>query len=335
MANSPKTGERIAAARSRARPIALNLGAYALAAAIIWIVARGLSPHRILTDFRQANLRLFVPVAICSLLFWLIGDSWSYARLFSALHLPTRMCEVLPGAVLHEFLQVVNGVAAGTSLTWYLHWRKGIGWLKSGSTLALLGFLDLQIIALMLLIAGAMDPHALFGFSWRYPALFLAASWVAVALWPRRHPASTPARWLGGHPLEGVSGAKKICHLAKLGIIRALIFLTQGGVLYLEMAAFGIHTPLLIVMTFMPALFAAGALLPFMPMGLGPRQAAIVVAFRAYGSRTSLLAMSLAHSSIILVARLALGLLMTKTLIREYNDYAASRAVGDAVNAAD
>ena len=293
---------------------ALNLSAYTVAALIIWILARGIRPAQLSRDLLHARLGLFIPVAMASLVFWLLGDTMVYARLFSYFHVPTRFREMLPGAAAHEFLQVVNGVAAGTSLAWFVQMRKGVDWLAAGCTLGLLGFIDLQVIALML-IAGRVASGALLGIVWYYPALFIAASCAFAAFWLRGRPESRLAQWVYRRPSLSAFRDARPTHYLKLGLIRIPTFALQGLVLYFEMIAFGMRVPLAAVMAILPVVLAAGAL-PFAPSGLGTRQAAIVVGFRAFGPRASLLAMSLAHSWIVIVGRLLLGLMIGGSVIK-------------------
>jgi uncharacterized membrane protein YbhN (UPF0104 family) len=300
---------------ARIHAAAINLAAYTVAALIIRILARGIPPAQLACVLRHARLGLFFPVAMGSLVFWIVGDTATYARLFSYFHVPTRFREMLPGAATHEFLQVVNGVAAGTSLAWFVQMRKGVDWLTAGCTLGLLGFIDLQMMALMLLIAGRVTPGATLGIVWYYPALFIAASCAFAAFWLRGRPQSRLAQWLYQRPSFSAFRDARPAHYLKLCLIRIPTFAVQGLVLYFEMLAFGIRTPLATVMAILPVVLVAGAL-PFAPSGLGTRQAAIVLGFRAFGPRASLLAMSLAHSWLVIVGRLLLGLMIGGSVIK-------------------
>jgi uncharacterized membrane protein YbhN (UPF0104 family) len=300
---------------ARIHAAAINLAAYTVAALIIWIVVRGIPPAQLARDLLHARLALFIPVAMASLVFWIIGDTATYARLFSYFHVPTGFREMLPGAATHEFLQVVNGVAAGTSLAWFVQMRKGVDWLAAGCTLWLLGFIDLQVMALMLLIAGRAEPDAMLGIVWYYPALFIAVSCAFAAFWLRGRPQTRLARWLYQRPSFSAFRDARPAHYLKLSLIRIPTFAVQGLVLYFEMIAFGIRAPLAAVMAILPVVLVAGAL-PFAPSGLGTRQAAIVVGFRAFGPRASLLAMSLAHSWLVIAGRLLLGLMIGGSVIK-------------------
>lgn len=300
---------------SRIRTCMINVAAYAGAALIVWLLARDIPFAQLARDAARAKLALFIPAVVASLVLWIIGDTVIYARLFSDFHVPTRFREMLPGAAVHEFLQVVNGVAAGSSLAWFVQMRKNVDWLTAGCTLALLGFVDLQVMAWMLLIAGRIDPRAMLGISWHYLAIVIAGSCAFAAFWLRGRPQSRLARWLYRRPTLSAFRRMRPAHYIKLSLIRIPTFAVQGIVLYLEMIAFGIRAPLARVMLMLPVVLIAGAL-PFGPSGLGTRQAAIVIGFREFGSRASLLAMSLSHACLVIVARLMLGLMVGGVVLK-------------------
>lgn len=307
----------------------INVGAYACAALIVWILGRGIPFAQFARDVAHARLGLFIPAAIASLLLWIIGDTLIYARLFSDFHVPTRFREMLPGAAVHEFLQVVNGVAAGTSLAWFVQMRKNVHWLTAGCTLGLLGFIDLQVMAWMLLIAGRIDPRATLGVSWYYLAVVIAASFAFAAFWLRGRPQSRLARWIYRRPALRAFRRMRPAHYLRLCLIRIPTFAVQGIVLYAEMIAFGIRAPLANVMLMLPVVLIAGAL-PLGPSGLGTRQAAIVIGFREFGSRGSLLAMSLSHACLVIAARLLLGLTVGGVVLRSVLEGPAASAIGRA-----
>jgi len=121
------------APESRIRSVAINLAAYSFSALIIFDLARGIPVVEFEGNLAQARLALFVPAALASLVFWILGDTLMYARLLSYFHVPTSFREMLPAAAMHETLQAVNGVAAGTSLVWFIYVRKGVDWLTPGA----------------------------------------------------------------------------------------------------------------------------------------------------------------------------------------------------------
>lgn len=125
---------------TRPRNLVLRLVSYCSATAIIWWLAwwlaRGVLFAALTHAPAQANLTLLVVAAVASIALWMLSDTLMCAcslnvRVFTYFHLPTRFREMLPGTATHEFLQVLNGVAAGTPLAWFLHVRKKVNWLVS------------------------------------------------------------------------------------------------------------------------------------------------------------------------------------------------------------
>jgi hypothetical protein len=285
---------------SRRRASALNLGSYTVAGLIIWLLARGTPLQGFAYALAGANFALFVPTALASIILWIAADATVYSRLFTYFHRPTGFNEMLPIAAAHESLQLVNGFAAGVSLAWLVQMRKAINWLAVGWTLALLGFVDLNIVVWWMLTAASIDRKAMLGFTWYYPAIFAVGSAAFAALWLRGRPRSRLGRWLYGLPSMTAFRKVRPIHYFKLALVRIPTFAVQGLVLYLEMIAFRIRCPFSAVMIRLPLVLIASAL-PFVPSGLGTRQAAIVVGFEEFGSRTALLTMSLAHSWVLIV----------------------------------
>jgi Lysylphosphatidylglycerol synthase TM region len=300
---------------ARVRNAAISFVSYGSAIAIVWWLARGIPIAQLVHALARANLTLFIPAAAASIALWMLSDTIMYVRVFSDFHTPTGFREMLPGTATHEFLQVANGVAAGTVLAWFVHIRKHINWLAAGCTLALLGFIDMQVIAWMLLVGARLEPRATFGIAWYYPAVFILGSCVFVGFWMRGRPRSGITRWLYERQFFTAFRQARTRHYIALGAIRAPFFLVQGIVLWAELIAFGIRVPLLFAMATLPVVLIAGAL-PFAPSGLGTRQAAIVFGFREFGSRSALLTMSLAHSWIVIAIRLVLGLVVGTAVLR-------------------
>ncbi len=307
---------------SRIHGTIINLGAYAIALLIIWMLARDISIRRFAQSLLHARLSLFIPAAIASMLLWFIGDTITYARLFSYLQVPTRFREMLPGTAAHEFLQVVNGVLAGVSLVWFIQGRKRISWLAAGGTLGFLGFVDLQVLAGILLFATLIKPKLLVGIAWYYPAAFLAISCTFATFYSRSR--LRIAQWIYGRSLLTAIRQIRLVDYFRLSLIRIFLFITQGLLLYLEMIAFGIRAPFSIVMAMLPIVLIAGAL-PLAPSGLGTRQAAIVFCFHEFGSRASLLTMALAHSWLVIAIRLVLGFVIGGAIIKKISSLQLSQ----------
>jgi uncharacterized membrane protein YbhN (UPF0104 family) len=292
---------------ARLRNATISSVSYGSAIAIIWWFARGVPIAQLIHALARANLTLFISAAVASIALWMLSDTLMYVQLFNYFHVPTSFREMLPGTATHEFLQIVNGVAAGTALAWFIHVRKHVDWLAAGCTLGLLGFIDLEVMAWMLLVCSHFEPQATFGIAWYYPAVFILGSCIFVGFWMHGQPRSRVGRWLYQRHFFTAFRQARPAHYFKLGLIRTPFFAVQGIVLWVELIAFGIHVPLLFAMATLPVILIAGAL-PFAPSGLGTRQAAIVIGFSAFGSRSALLTMSLAHSWIVIAIRLVLGL---------------------------
>jgi uncharacterized membrane protein YbhN (UPF0104 family) len=303
------------APQSRIRSVTINVAAYGSAALIIFYLARGIPVVEFESNLAQARIALFVSAALASLVFWIVGDTLMYARLLSYFHVPTSFREMLPAAATHESLQAVNGVAAGTSLVWFIHVRKGVDWLTAGGTLGLLGFIDLQLMAWMLMISALIKPSAVLGIAWYYPALSIAGLSAFSVFWRWGLPRGRFARWFYDRPSLTAFREARMSHYVMLSLIRIPTFAAQGLVLYAEMIAFGIRAPLSTVMATLPIVLLAGAL-PFAPQGLGARQAAIVLGFREFGDRASLLTMSLTHSCLVILVRLFLGVLIGGSVLK-------------------
>lgn len=312
--------------RNTARTITINVGAYAIALAIIWFLARNLSLGRLTHSLVDAQMILFIPAAVASMLFWFLGDTFSYARLFSYLHLPTRFLEMLPGTAAYEFFQIVNGVLAGVSLAWFIQSRKRISWLAAGGTLGFLTFIDLQVLATILLLSTLAAPRLLLGIPWYYPAAFFAFSAAFITFLTYGPSRLRVAEWVGGRSLLMIFRQAQAFDYLKLGLIRIILFVSQGFLLYLEMVAFGIHAPFTIVMAMLPIVQVAGAL-PISPSGLGTRQAAMVLCFHEFGSRAALLTVSLAHSGLQIVIRLIIGFIIGGTVIKRLYALRSSHAL--------
>ncbi len=289
---------------------------YTLGIAIVVWVARGISVAQLTQGLTQARMALFVPVCLASVAIWVIGDTWLYARLFSYFGVPTRFREMLPALVAHEFFQAVNGVAAGTAVVTMIYRRKRVDFIAAGAILMFQGVIDLQVIAAMALAATLIAPQSIPELSLSAAVLFLGASCVFALLWLCGSRMASWERLAFIGPLFAVLKHARAADGLKLAAMRSLIFVLQGAVLYLELISFHIRVPLGLVMVGLPVVLIAGAL-PIVPSGLGPRQAAIVAIFSGFGSRAALLTMALAHTAVVMVVRVTLGLLSTDLIARE------------------
>ncbi len=178
-----------------------------------------------------------------------------------------------------------------------------------------LSFIDLQVLATILLLASLAAPKLLLGIAWYYPAAFFAISFAFVAFLTYGPSRLRIAEWIYGRSLLMTFRQAHLSDYLRLGLIRIVLFVAQGYLLYLEMVAFGIRAPFTIVMAMLPIVQIAGAL-PIAPSGLGTRQAAMVMCFHEFGSRAALLTVSLAHSGLQIVIRLLIGFVVGGTVIK-------------------
>jgi uncharacterized membrane protein YbhN (UPF0104 family) len=311
----PAVTHSAAVSKARRRSWLRMAATYALGIAIVIWVARGISVDQLTRDLLQARMSLFVLVCLASVVIWVLGDTWLYARLFSYFKIPTGLRELLPALIAHEFFQAVNGVAAGTAVVTMVYRRKHVDFITAGAILMFQGVIDLQVIGLMALAASLVAPKSIPELSLGAAVLFIGASSVFALLWLFGSRLSL-ARWSYVGPLFAVLRRARATDCLKLAAIRTLIFAAQGAVLYLELLSFQIKVPLELVMAGLPVILIAGAL-PIVPSGLGPRQAAIVAIFSDFGSRASLLTMALAHTGLVMLVRVALGLFSTDLIARE------------------
>jgi uncharacterized membrane protein YbhN (UPF0104 family) len=289
---------------------------YALGIAIVVWVARGISAAELAQGLTQARLAIFIPVCLASVAIWVIGDTWLYARLFSYFGVPIGFGEMLPALIAHEFFQAVNGVAAGTAVVTMIYRRKRVDFIAAGAILMFQGVIDLQVIGAMALAATLIAPQSIPELSLGAAILFLGASFVFGLLWLCGSRLGSWERLAFIGPLFAVLKHARAADGFKLAAMRSLIFVLQGAVLYFELISFHIRVPLGLVMAGLPVVLIAGAL-PIVPSGLGPRQAAIVAIFSGFGSRASLLTVALAHTGLVMVVRVALGLFSTDLIARE------------------
>jgi hypothetical protein len=81
MQSTNKMKHGLSAPQSRFRTVTINFAAYAFAALIIFYLARGILIAEFENNLAQARLAIFVPAALLSVVFWIIGDTLMYARL--------------------------------------------------------------------------------------------------------------------------------------------------------------------------------------------------------------------------------------------------------------
>lgn len=304
------------------RPLVRNLFAYTIAIAIVVFIARQTSIAALLSNLRQANLWLFIPVCTFAFLLWFLNETLLFSKLFTYFHCRTSFREVLIPNAAQYFLQIVNAVVAGSAMVFFIHRRKGVAWMAGSCTMLFQAFIDFQLLALMALVSTALVPGFPIRLSWYYPTAVLCATSLITYFWMRGRPRWRIAKWCYDRPSMRSFREARLYHYAVLTLIRAPIFIIQGFVLYLELLSFHIHVPLKEVLAATPIVIILTSL-PITPVGLGSEQAVIALGFAAFASRSSLLAMSLAVSAAGILFRIALGLGSVGSFARETAGFAA------------
>lgn len=297
------------------RPLVRNAFAYGLAVAALAFVAHDVSLSGMMRACAHARLWIFLPACIFSMVCWLCGETFLFSRLFSYFHTRTTFREMLSANAMQEFLQIIDMVVASTAIVAFVNRRKKVPFLAVGCIMLTQGIVDLQVIAWMAMLAIPWATGLPIHVPWRYPALVIVATWSLALLWPRVSASSTLRRWLWERPSMRAFRTAHWNHYAKLSAIRAVIFAAQGLVLYLELLSFNVRAPVTDVFALESMILLLGAL-PIAPAGLGVRQILTVGMLAAFGSKTDLLAASLAHSAAMIVLRVALGLIFAGAFMR-------------------
>lgn len=310
------------------RALFRNLIAYVLAAAIIWYLTRGVPIRAIVASCARANLPLFVGASAFSFILWFVGETFLFSCLFSYVHKPTGFRELAPANAANYFLQLINMAVAGGALVLFLNRRKHVHWLAAGWTLMFEGLIDGSVISVMTIVASLVYPHSPIRAGLWYAVGSLTALLAIGAFWVRGVPMTSAGKWILARPsMEAFRNARPV-HYAKLFAVRMTIFALAGVALYLQMIAFGVKAPFGEVMAFNPAVILLGGL-PLTPVGMGPLQAVLVSGFGSFGSRSQLLAMSLAVSGMSIAFRAPLGLTTAGLFARDVAQ--ASRKHGEIV----
>jgi len=309
-----------------ARPLWRTLLAYAAALVILGLLAHTVSLSGLRAAAAQARPSLFLGACLVAALGWLIGDAFLFSRLFSYFRAPVGFAEMLPANAMHEFLQLLDTVAAGLVIAGFVHRRSGLSFLAAGATMLLQGLVDFQVIAWGALLAVPRARGMAADLAWYYPALVVACTWIFAAWWMVGRPHTRLGAWLRQRPALQAFRMARPSHYLRLSLIRALIYASQGVALYGELRAFNIPAPLRDVFALEAAILLLGAL-PIAPAGLGVRQVLTVTLLRAFAPRATLLAAALAHSAMMIIFRMLMGLLFAGRFARLLAEPRAGAAV--------
>ncbi|HVN63210.1 MAG TPA: lysylphosphatidylglycerol synthase domain-containing protein [Candidatus Binataceae bacterium] len=311
----------------RSRVFWTNVGAYALAGAIVWYLSRDIPARTMLADLKGANMPLFVGASLFGFAVWFIGETILFSRLFSYIHRPTGFREVMPANAANYFMQLINLAVAGGMFVLFLNRRKGVPWLHAGWTLIFQTMIDAMVLSSMIVISAIVFPNSpIGGWLWYAVGALILFSLIA-AFWINGKPISALGQWfLDRDSMEAFRTARP-SHYARLLSIRFIIFALSGVALYLQMAAFGIKAGFGNVMAFNPAVILLGGL-PITPVGMGPYQAVVVRGFSAFASKSDLLAASLAITGTAIAFRIPMGLFSASLMADEVVHPVAPEAAG-------
>ncbi|MGO9605963.1 MAG: lysylphosphatidylglycerol synthase domain-containing protein [Candidatus Binataceae bacterium] len=301
------------------KTVVQNLVAYAIAAAIVWYAARGVSWKEVADTGSHATIWMFVIASLGGFLCWFIGETVLYSRLFSYFHGPTGERELLPTMATVYFLQIINSYVAGGALILFLHARKRVPWLMGGCTLMFQGYLDAMLLAALSLLAIVFVPTSPIRLGLNYAVGVLGACCLIASfwlLWGEGLPAGNWLRWLYERPSMAGFRIARPSHYLKLLAIRLVIVLVTGFALYGQFVSFHIRVPLIQALALTPFIVAIGNS-PFSPGGIGTTQLIFTLAFVRFAAKEDLFALSLAVTAFNFLVRIPMGLAMGAPLVQE------------------
>jgi uncharacterized membrane protein YbhN (UPF0104 family) len=305
--------------------------AYSLAAAIIAVLAHGIPAAHFVRALRAANPWLFLLASLGSFAFWFLGDTISFARLFTYFHVKTTLREMLSANLAQYFLQTINHVAGGTALALFMRRYKGVPIFSAGCSMMFLGLIDFLVMGVTGLAAALLVPTSLLAAGWYYPLAVTAGICLFAWFWMRGRPAGTFLRRVYELPSLATFRYARVSHYLRLMLVRLLVFTGEAFMLYGQLHSFRVHVPLVQVLAFEPAELFLSAL-PITPAGLGILQAVLILGFHSYGSRATLLTMGLAISTMGIMLRLPLGLGAAGSFAREAIQVQRTEVLGAAAD---
>lgn len=296
-----------------------NLVTYAIAAAIVWYAARGVSWSQVADAAGRATFWLFLGASLGGFLCWFVGETILYSRLFSYFHGPTRPRDLLPTMAAVYFLQIINSYVASSAYVLFLHTRKRVPWLTGVGTLLFQTYIDVVLLSIMVLLAIAAVPTSPIRFVLNYAAWSLVGGSIIATfwlVWGARLGLNNWLRWLYERPSLASFRMARPPQYLKLFAIRSLIFLGAGLSLYGQFVSFHISVSLAQALALTPLIVAIGNS-PFSPGGIGTTQLVFTLGFARFAGKDDLFALSLAVTAFNLLVRIPMGLVMGTPLVEE------------------
>jgi uncharacterized membrane protein YbhN (UPF0104 family) len=289
---------------------------YAIAAAIVYWVARGVSWRHVLNSMSRAEMWLLATSSFCTFVCWFLGETLLFSRLFSYFHERTHFRELLPTVAGVYFLQVVNSIIASGAFALYLRTRKRVPWITAGCTLMFQAYVDTMLLAILSLIAIALVPSSPIRPGLYYAAGALGGFCIVTALWLFWEPRNRVGRWLYDLPAMLSFRRARPRHYIKLMAIRLGIYIGAGFAMYGQLHSFHIQVPLVQVLALTPFVMAVGNA-PISPAGIGTTQLVFTIGFAQFAPRDQLLAASLAATAFNFVFRIPMGFVTGRSLFEE------------------
>jgi uncharacterized membrane protein YbhN (UPF0104 family) len=315
---TPRVDPKIQSGAKR-KTLVQNLVAYAIAAAIVCYAARGVSWRQVVDATSHATLWIFVIASLSGFLFWFIGESVLYSRLFSYFHAPTGVTELLPTMAAVYFLQIVNSYVASGAFVLFLHVQKRAPWIMAGCTLLFQAYLDAMLLAALALIAMVLVPTSPIRLGLGYAAGALGAGCLIASfflVWGKRLSIGIWLRRIYQLPsMESFRMARPSQYFELFGI-RLLIVLGAGFALYGQFVSFHIGISLAQTLALTPFIVAIGNS-ALSPGGVGTTQLVFTLAFARFASKDALFALSLAVTVFNFIVRIPMGLAMRAPLAEE------------------
>jgi uncharacterized membrane protein YbhN (UPF0104 family) len=292
-----------------------NLLTYGIASGIIWYEFHGIPVHQLLGSIRTAELAWFIPATFISVCIWYFGETLLYSRMFTYFHGRTGYLELMPATAAAYFLQVVNIILAAGALVLFLRRRRRAGWAAASFTMLFLGFIDGFLLSLLTMLSALFIRDSPLHRFLPYAAAAFGTLMLVLLWWVSRRRGTRIENWVRTRPaFVSFRTANPRIYL-ELALIRLGIFIPQGFIFYVCMAAFHTGVPMLTVLAVTPAILAAGGL-PITPVGLGPLQAVAVHEFAHFAPAGRILVSFLLFSTFLLLYRLPLGLGSARSYIK-------------------
>ncbi len=289
---------------------------WAIAATILYFLFSKVPLADAWAAARAANLGLFLPVMMASVLMWFLIDSAAFAFLFTRFNAKLDWAEARSLRGMTYLVTPINWNLGTAAVILHLRTSKQIGALESTSTMLFYQMIDAMVLASFAALGVMLLPSTPEILSLRNIAIgivlcqaltlaFFIGSWPSMRWFDR-------ARSLGLFRTHRAAAWRDV---AVLILMKSFYFSVFIGVFWLGCQSFEVDLPLRLAVAATPVILIAGAV-PITPAGLGTQQAAMLFFFAPYGDEASILALGLTFPVALLLLRALLGLPYLKDLPR-------------------